>query len=301
MQKWECARYFIDAKKNIDSLMYISLNLSKLSNIDVQEKCDDLRQKFYINVCIVLDEAFPNKKKEICKNDDVIKRIYYERDKNAAHKDKEYQSRKYNSLGEEIEDKKTELIHVLQICKDVLPENITLDFVPHDKELFRLVHRLNSEIERDANMIKYPLSVFHSYQLSKEGRHVFKAFDTEEQDRRMAKTFGYDYDDVVASRLSLTDTDDVREISEQEEKRLEVIKINGINSYEGLQNRQDSCIEMNISHNQNVWCPFNKKYFDMIDELKAIGFYDGLEMSHIEIFRDDAKREKVMEILEKYK
>lgn len=300
MQKWECARYLIDAKKNIDSLMYIALNLSKLSNIDMQEKCDNLRQKFYINVCIVLDEAFSNKKKEICQNDDVIKRIYYERDKNAAHKDKEYQSRKYNSLGEEIEDKKTELIHVLQICKDVLPENITLDFVPHDKHLFRLVHRLNSEIERDANMIKYPLSVFHSYQLSKEGRHVFKAFDTEEQDRRMAKTFGYDYDEIVEKRL-VSSVDDIKEMTSDEKNRAAVKVANGINVYEGIQNRQDFCIKINVLYNQNVWVSIGKKHLEMIEKLKEIGFYDEFELIHMEIFRDDAKRKKVIEILEKYK
>lgn len=300
MQKWECARYFIDAKKNIDSLMYISLNLSELSNIDVQEKCDDLRQKFYINVCIVLDEAFSNKKKEICKNDDVIKRIYYERDKNAAHKDKEYQSRKYNSLGEEIEDKKTELIHVLQICKDVLPENITLDFVPHDKELFRLVHRVNDSIENDVNTIKYPSSVFHSYQLTEEGKQSFKELSTEKHDRSVAKMFDYDYDEIVEKRLVYS-VDDIKGMQSDEKNSAAVKVANGINVYEGIQNRQDFCIKINVLHDQNIWVSIGKKYLEMIEKLKEIGFYDEFELIHMEIFRDDAKRKKVIEILEKYK
>lgn len=300
MQKWECARYLIDAKKNIDSLMYIALNLSKLSNIDVQEKCDNLRQKFYINVCIVLDEAFSNKKKEICKNDDVIKRIYYERDKNAAHKDKEYRSRKYNSLEEEIEDKKTELIHVLQICKDVLPENITLDFVPHDKELFRLVHRLNDCIENDVNTIKYPSSVFHSYQLTEEGKQSFKEFNTEKYDRSVAKMFGYDYDEIIEKRLVFS-VDDIKEMTSDEKSRAAVSVANGINVYEGIQNRQDFCIKINVLHNQNVWFSIDKKHLEMLERLKEIGFYDEFELIHMEIFRDDAKRKKVIEILEKYK
>ena len=45
----------------------------------------------------------------------------------------------------------------------------------------------------------------------------------------------------------------------------------------------------------------NKKYFDMIEELKAIGFYDELEMSHIEIFADEETGKQVMQIMEKYK
>lgn len=300
MREWENARYLIDAKKAVDSLIFISLNEKKLSNINLQEKCENLRQNFYINVCVVLDQSFPKDKKTICKQDAKIKRIYYERDKNAAHKDKKYCPREYGSLCEEIAEKKSELAYVRELCKNFLPEMITLDFVPHDKELFRLINRVNKEIEQDANKIKYPLSVFHSYQLSKEGQHVFRAFDTEEQDRETAKIFGYDYDEMI-SKISPAGTDDIEEISEQEEKRLEVIKINGINSYEGLQNRQDSCIKMNISHNQNVWCHLNKKYFDMIDELKAIGFYDELEMSHMEIFADEEKEKQVMQIMEKYK
>lgn len=300
MCKWENARCLIDAKKAVDSLIFISLNEKKLSNINLQEKCESLRQKFYINVCVVLDQSFPKDKKTICKQDAKIKRIYYERDKNAAHKDKKYCPREYGSLCEEIAEKKSELAYVRELCKNFLPEMITLDFVPHDKELFRLINRVNKEIEQDANKIKYPLSVFHSYQLSKEGRHVFRIFDTEEQDRETAKMFGYDYDEMI-SKISPAETDDIEEISEQEEKRLEVIKINGINSYEALQNRQDSCIKMNISRNQNVWCLFNKKYFDMIEELKAIGFYDELEMPHMEIFADEEKGKQVMQIMEKYK
>ena len=300
MCKWENARYLIDAKKAVDSLIFISLNEKKLSNLNLQEKCENLRQKFYINVCVVLDRVFSKNKKDICEHDSTINRINYERDKHAAHKDKDYCPREYSSLQEEIEEKKSELTHVREVCKDILPEMITLDFVPHDKELFRIVNRLNSEIERDANKIKYPSSVFHSYQLSKEGKHVFRAFDTEEQDRETAKMFCYDYDEMI-SKISPAETDDKEEILEQEKKRLEVIKINGINSYEGLQNRQDSCIEMNISHNQNVWCLFNKQYFDMINELKEVGFYDELEMSHIEIFANEEKEKQVMQIMEKYK
>ena len=300
MCKWENASCLIDAKKTVDSLIYISLNEKKLSNLNLQEKCENLRQKFYINACVVLDKSFHKNKKDICEHDSIIKRIYYERDKNAAHKDKDYCPREYSSLQEEIDEKKSELTHVREVCKDILPEMITLDFVPHDKELFRLINRTNKEIEQDANMIKYPLSVFHFYQLSKEGQHVFRAFDTEEQDRETAKIFGYDYDEMI-SKISPTKTDDIEKISEQEKKRLEVIKINGINSYEGLQNRQDSCIKMNIEHNRNVWCPFYKKHFDMIEELKAIGFYDELEMSHMEIFADEETGKQVTQIMEKYK
>ena len=122
------------------------------------------------------------------------------------------------ALEEEIQDKKNELFHVREICAEVLPDIITIDFVPHDKELFRLVNRLNATLETDANKIKYPSSTFHSYQLSEEGKHVFKEFDTEEQDRRNAKMFGYEYDKVI-ERYPLQSVDDIKIMSDQEKQR----------------------------------------------------------------------------------
>ena len=40
MTKWELARYLIDAKKCVDSIMYIDENLVALKNIGVREKVD---------------------------------------------------------------------------------------------------------------------------------------------------------------------------------------------------------------------------------------------------------------------
>ena len=38
MSKWEIAQSLIDAKKAIDSLMYISNNIAKLGNLDIRSK-----------------------------------------------------------------------------------------------------------------------------------------------------------------------------------------------------------------------------------------------------------------------
>lgn len=174
--KWENASFLISAKKCVDSMIYISGNILQLSNINLRERIDDLRQNFYINVANLLDKKFDNtnKKKTICNIDSIINRVYYERDKKAAHKDNDYKARTYNSLQEEVNDKIRELNHIKELCSEILPNNITLDYVPHDKELFRLLNRINATLETDANKIKYPNSTFHSYQLSEEGKHVFK-------------------------------------------------------------------------------------------------------------------------------
>lgn len=297
--KWENANFLITAKKCIDSFLYISKNVLELSNLDLREITDKLRQIFYINLVNVLDEFFntPTKKNGIKKNDKIIDRIYYERDKKSAHQDDDYKPRIYNTLEEEIQDKKNELLHVKKLCSEVLPDIITIDFVPHDKELFRLVNKINVTLETDANKIKYPNSTFHPCQLS-EGKHVFKEFDTEEQDRRPAKMFGYNYDKVI-ERHPLQSIDDIRIMSDQEKQRYAVIMNNGINSYEGLQNRQDSCIKINVLFDLNMWCEANKDLFEQIEELKKLGFLDVFEIPHLEILNDESKLKEFQKILSK--
>lgn len=142
MTNWELARYLIDAKKCVDSIMYIEKNLVALKNIGVREKVDSKRREFYINCCIILDKVFPKKKKELCSTDTIVQRLYYERDKNFAHKDLDYKPVEYVSLSEMVKDLQNQIVHLKELCKGVLPDAITLDFVPHDKELFRFVNGL---------------------------------------------------------------------------------------------------------------------------------------------------------------
>lgn len=55
-----------------------------------------------------------------------------------------------------IETMKHQIQKVLVVCKDSLPNNITLDFVSHDKELFRLIYGITAEKEEKIKHIKYP-------------------------------------------------------------------------------------------------------------------------------------------------
>ena len=268
--------------------------------MDLREKPDKLRQIFYINLVNVLDELFntTTKRKNIRQNDKIIDKIYYERNKKSAHKDDDYKPRIYNTLEDEIQDKKNELLHVREICAEVLPDIITIDFVPHDKELLKLVNRLNATLETDANKVKYPSSTFHSYQLSEEEKHVFNEFNTEEQDRRNAKMFGYEYDKAI-ERYPLQSVDDIKIISNQEKQGYAVIMENGLNSYEGLQNRQDSCIKINALFDLSMWCEGNIDIFKQIEELKKIGFLDIFEIPHLEILQDENKLKEFQKILSK--
>ena len=77
MEKWELARYLIDAKKSVDTILYLSQHGEKVSMIDIRGIVNETRRTFYVNACIVLDKSFPKKKKEICENA-TIQSVYYE-------------------------------------------------------------------------------------------------------------------------------------------------------------------------------------------------------------------------------
>ena len=93
VEKWQLAQSLIDAKKIIDSLIYISENIKSVSNLNIHSKIKSMSKEFYIHLCVILDRAFLGKKKSICETDEIVERIYYERDKNSAHKDKNYRRR----------------------------------------------------------------------------------------------------------------------------------------------------------------------------------------------------------------
>ena len=300
MNKWQIADYLIKAKKCIDSLLYISLNAKKLSNLQMVDRVENIRRNFYINLCYILDKKFKTKQKQkICETNQLINRVYYERDKNSAHKDNDYIPRRYNSIELEIKDKKCEINEVKTICQELLPDYITLDYVPHDYELFRVVHRINAQIEKDLELIKYPRGTFHSYQLSEEGRHVFKAFDTEQQDRENARMFGYDYDEVISKR-PVESVEDIKFMSEEDKNRAAILIQNGVNSYEGLQNRQDSCIKLNVLYGYDTWVVPNLQALELNEKLKEIGFFDDFELPHWEILEDKTKEKEVVNLMEKF-
>lgn len=274
MCKWENARYLIEAKKTVDSLIFISLNEKKLSNLNLQEKCESLRQKFYINVCVVLDQVFSKNKKDICEHDSTINRIYYERDKHAAHKDKDYCPREYSSLHEEIEDKKSELMHVREVCKDILPGILTLDFVAHDKELFRYIFKISPDDEECIIKAKYP-KVENEFCYIPENYDLLSDSDIEKRLSIIAKQFGLD--SIKLNKKEAWSADIVKELSDEDKKKIAYLIPDGLNSEEGLQNRQQACIYINIMFNQNIWVYPNDEVLDQIRNMKEDGILDEYE------------------------
>ena len=47
-KKWEIAKYFIDCKKDIDSIMFIAENVRQISNLNLKGILDSKLRDFYI-------------------------------------------------------------------------------------------------------------------------------------------------------------------------------------------------------------------------------------------------------------
>ena len=260
-KEWELAKLIIDAKKNVDSMWYIAENVPIIANINLREREYSILQNFYVNCCAVLDKSFPKQKKKLCAEDEVIDRIYYERDKKYAHKDDDYEPVPFQSLSELTERLKSQLIYVREKCATYLPKELTLDFVPHDRELFRLINGLTADKEEEIKRKKYI-----GY-----GQTIPEGNDT--------LTF-----------KPLYDTDDLKRLPEEERKKYCVIIENGLNSYEGLQNRQDSCIKVNLLYGQKMWVTPNVNALKMVQELKRYGFMDQYEILQVDKLNDEEKQ-----------
>ena len=246
MIEWELARYLIDAKKNIDSLLFIQLNIDKLTNLNIKERFDKIQMEFYLKLCYILDDVFKKKKKPIiCSSNKIIKSIYDERDKNNAHKDKDYIPKNYKSWDEIIGVMKEQIEEVRKVCSEKLPKVITLDYVPHDKELFRFIHGINKEKEDQINNQKYTIYS-----------------NTEKETTIRKKVFN--------------DTEEIKTIIDSERKDYAVLLKNGINFYEGIQERQDGCIRANVLFGSNEWCVYTDvlKIIERLREKGLINEYD---------------------------
>ena len=249
--KWELARYLIDAKKCVDSVMFIARHKKSLENIGIAKIIRDIQQEFYIKCCVVIDKALPSKERGHLKNDNpLIDSIYYERDKDKAHKDRDYKKKKFGTLVELSERMKKQIFEVRRTCSTQLPQVLTLDFVPHDRVLFRMVYSLTPEKEEEICKRKYPHYHQETYPEMK-GDGVFQV---------------------------LEDTEDLYDVPQEEIEQFGVVMKDGINEYEGLQNRQDSCILINVLWGGDMWVRMNEGVNSTFLVLKKCGFLDEFDV-----------------------
>ena len=66
MLKWKLARYLMDSKKVIDSLMFISENIENLRNLNIRNIIYEKLETFYVKIRIVYDKTFNKLEKKKC-------------------------------------------------------------------------------------------------------------------------------------------------------------------------------------------------------------------------------------------
>ncbi len=255
-KSWIYANYIISAKKDIDSLIYWNEQFEILPDIGGKSFVESKRRDFYVNLCNLLDKT---KKKN--RDDTIIKSISILRNKKYAHDDDDYIEQEFQTRDNLIIYMKKQLEYVRDYCADDLPEVLTLDYVSYDRMLFRLIHGINAGNEKELIDKKHPLR-------PKEvttGTTCFKAFNDVEQ-------------------IKTITPDNIHEYG--------VIMEDGLTNEEGLQNRQDSCIRMNILFGRDVWCRPNQKVMDLMKHLKETGFVDEYGIPHIE----ELSREELKEV-----
>ena len=72
----------------------------------------------------------------------------------------------------------------------------------------------------------------------------------------------------------LNDTIDLRTIPEEKKKGYAVVLKEGINFQEGIQERQDFCIRMNLLFDLNAWCSVNVGEYKKVEELTKLGCFN---------------------------
>lgn len=251
MMNWEIVKCLIDAKKDIDSLMFIEMNLNKIPKVLRKEYVDRVKDNFYINCCAVVDafldqrHIYGKQRTEWKEKHLLIKQLYYERDKNSAHIDEGYRFKNYDSFQQIITEMKKQIYEVKRNCEEILPSIIELNFFPHDKILLRLINMVDEDKEEMIKRSKY----------------------TDHKE-------GFAVGDLMQPRKVVYDIKELRGLCEEEKKDLAVLVEAGLNFYEAQQNLQDFFIIVNCIHGLNLWTSNVEERICAYERLKRSGIID---------------------------
>lgn len=247
MNKWELAKILIDCKKNVDSILFIANNIQNLSNLNIRDIVQSKLRDFFIGLRTIYEKTFTKKElSKLVKADEIIEQTKYHADKKYAHKDEEYKPLKFDNICELSEIMKKYIIHCRKVCNEKLPENLTLDFLSFDKVLFRTVYSITLDKEEQ---IKKLLHVNYGKVPTDSSAKTYKAFH---------------------------DIDDLNQIEDKHEYA--VLIEDGIIPSEGLQNRQDAVIRINVLFNENIWVSVSDKTTISEDDKIMIEFFQTVGM-----------------------
>lgn len=268
MTNWQIAKVLIDAKKEIDSIWYIAVN-EKYINGDIKKILKEHRKLFYIFCVVVIDKSTSNKERKYLKdNNEIIKKLFYYRDKYAAHRDDNFVDSDFLSIMDIVNECIKIIKEVKKCCESSLPNNISLDFLCYNAELFRNIYGITKEKEIEIRKTKYPL-----YQ------------PKENYPKEILENTLYDIDEIYKM---------------EGKKDFWIYLEGGLTLEENIQRVQDFCIEMNISYNTELWEVVDyKQYRKRLMRIK-LG-YDDVFCRKLYPNKTDAQIKNDLYLLEKAK
>lgn len=206
--------------------MFIAENVKLISNLNLKGILDAKLRDYYIKIRVVYDKSITkSEKKTFSQNDSIYKSTMYEADKNYAHKDEDYIPTELE-FKELIDTLKERLEHCREICDSKLPQIMTIDYVPYDRDLYRFMKHITPDVEEELQKQLYP---------------------------NFTKTFK----ELAGKKYkSFNDIEDIKTINNPGDYG--VIMRCGLNFYEGLQERQDGCIKINVLFDLDTWCSIKK-------------------------------------------
>ncbi|MCR5837400.1 MAG: hypothetical protein K6G88_12925 [Lachnospiraceae bacterium] len=166
------------------------------------------------------------------------------------------------------EDMKNQLLEVFNVCSAFLPRQVTLDFVSFDSEWFRLIHGVTTrEEEEKIEKKKYPL---HGM------------IDISEKDGITKRIF--------------QDTEDIRDIPEDEKKDYATLIRCGICMEETIQRLQDDFIKANVLFGQDMWVSLNDEMLNGWKRIREQGLVDEFDIPILP--QNNEEFEKFIRLLE---
>ncbi len=242
---WINTEYFVQAIRCICSLTYLDEHNEICQFINAKEFIDGKLQRFYINLCALVDihcdytvsndkrKSYKKMLKTMCPS---FEWIFYERDKNAAHKDTDYILRTDTTLSEVIIKMKQAVKTTKSVCANIISDKIEYEYYAYDPLLFRYVNGITLELENSFN----------------DNIYIKQCFDKKD----------------CTTIQDISDAKQVRKLDNN--KHYGVVCTNGLmgQPYDMLEHRQDCCIRLNAWLECDLWTTINKDCAnEMLDTL----------------------------------
>lgn len=247
---WINTKYFIDAVRCVCSLLYFYEHGGISQFIDSIDFVDGKLHRFYINLCALVDihcDLTKSKSERVhykrmlrvmCPS---LNWIFYERDKNAAHKDVDYDVTKVLLASVVVEKMKHAIDTVHCVCANTISSEISVCYYAYDPLLFRYVNGITPALEKKWN---------DCY------RFFFEPCNTT--------------GDVEKSFRLIWDARQLRTLDDVEDYGILVQRGLIGQPYDLLQHAEDFCIKLNAMSGSNVWISCGYREDEVLESVQQL-------------------------------